>query len=178
MSPSEPHRSRTGPAWTRVLLIAALLFGFVAMHTLGHLQHEAHASTGFPGVQSAEPTPVPHSLPVLSADEASHHPDVGHAPEVGPGSGSGAHSVGWENGATRENGDTWENAAALPELDPTSVCLTLGSFVVVLLGVAAVAFVRWPGIPAKPTGPVLRPPRSPFPTPADPSLARLQVLRV
>lgn len=157
MSPSEPS-SRTGLAWTRVLLFAALLFGFSAMHTLGHLQHEAHASTGSPTVQLAQPTQAPHAPP-LATGTTTDNPTASHDGAAGADHASATASV-------------------LPDLDPTSVCLTLGSFVVVLLGVAAVAFVRWPGASADPVAPFRRAPLPPFPTPDQPSLARLQVLRV
>lgn len=154
MSPSEPS-SRAGLAWTRVLLITALLIGFSAMHTLGHLQHEAHASTA--AVQSAQPTQAPHADSLYAATD-----DHGTLERV-------AASVSPAPSAS---------VSDLPELDPTSVCLTLGSFVVVLLGVAAVAFTRWPGAPAEPAAPFRSAPLPPFPTPDEPSLARLQVLRV
>ncbi|WP_431869776.1 hypothetical protein [Nocardiopsis eucommiae] len=155
MSPSEPS-SRAGLAWTRVLLIAALLFGFSAMHTLGHLQHEAHASTG--SAQLAQPTQAPHAESLYTATDD--------------------HGGTLERVAASIATPSSESASALPELDPTSVCLTLGSFVVALLGVAAVAFTRWPGAPADPVAPFRRAPLPPFPTPDQPSLARLQVLRV
>ncbi|WP_026118871.1 hypothetical protein [Nocardiopsis ganjiahuensis] len=177
MSPSPPRRSRTGPAWTRVLLIGVLLLGFGAMHTLGHLQHEAHASTASPGAQLAAPTPAPH---VHGGAGAGHTAATGvpagsgHGSATGPAAEAGTHSPTWDSASWGDG----EHAAALPELDPTSACLTLGSFAVVLLGVAAIAFTRWPGPPLSPAGPVPRLPRSPFPTPDEPSLARLQVLRV
>ncbi|WP_017583359.1 DUF6153 family protein [Nocardiopsis valliformis] len=143
MSPSEPRRSRTGSALTRILLITVLLLGFGSMHTLGHVQHEAHASTGA------------HS--------------------------SGAHSAGPHSAGTDSTGGysaAPESALSLPELDPTSVCLTLGAFVAVLLGVAPGAFLRWPRTPADTAGPALFPVRPPFPAPDEPSLSRLQVLRI
>lgn len=173
MSPSQLRRSRTGPAWTRVLLIGVLLLGFGAMHTLGHLQHEAHASTASPGAQLVAPTPAPH----VHGDAGDGHTaaaGAGHGSATGPAAEAGTHSPTWGSASWGDG----EHAAALPELDPTSTCLTLGSFAAVLLGVAAVAFTRWPGPPLSPAGPVPLPPRSPFPTPDEPSLTRLQVLRV
>ncbi|GAA1090922.1 DUF6153 family protein [Nocardiopsis metallicus] len=144
MSQSEPRRSRTGSALTRILLITVLLLGFGSMHTLGHVQHGAHASSGA------------HSSGAHSA---------------------GAHSAG-STYSTGAYSAAPESALSLPELDPTSVCPTLGAFVAVLLGVAPGAFLRWPGTPADTAGPALFPVRPPFPAPDEPSLSRLQVLRV
>ncbi|GAA1459405.1 DUF6153 family protein [Nocardiopsis exhalans] len=148
MSSSEPRRSRTGSALTRILLITVLLLGFGSMHTLGHVQHEAHASTGAHSSGA-------HSSGAHSADPHS----------------AGTYSTGAYSAAP-------ESALPLPELDPTSVCLTLGAFVAVLLGVAPGAFLRWPSAPADTAGPALFPVRPPFPAPDGPSLSRLQVLRV
>lgn len=162
MSPSEPRRSRTGSALSRVLLLAVLLLGFGSMHTLGHVQHEAHASTASPGSAGSrmlEPTPAPHTVPTPGAGAHS-------APLESAGSGSGPHSA------------SSQSTPPLPELDPTSVCLTLGTFAVVLLGVAPGAFLRWPSAPADSAAPVLFPARPPFPAPDEPSLSRLQVLRI
>ena len=92
MSPSEQRRSRTGSALARTLLIAVLLLGFGSMHTLGHLQHEAHASTGATGSRTVEPTPAPHTVPTPGDTggghghgsgptvECEHRPGDGHAP--------------------------------------------------------------------------------------------------
>jgi hypothetical protein len=157
---------------TRTLLIAVLLLGFGSMHTLGHLQHEAHASTGALGSLTVEPTPAPHTVPTPEGTGEGH--GCGSAPSVecdhrsggGHTPGTGAHSA------------APESALPLPELDPTSVCLTLGVFVADLLGVAPGAFLRWPSAPANSAGPPLLPVRPPFPAPDEPSLSRLQVLRV
>ncbi|MGW5879121.1 hypothetical protein ACWFMI_21490 [Nocardiopsis terrae] len=160
MSPSRPHRSRTGSAWARILLLTALLLGFGAMHTLGHLQHEAHASAGAYG-GLAEPTAAPHAPPVSGdVSEAIRAPATDHTAPAG------AHSA------------VWDDQVQLPELDPTSACLALAAFTAVLLGVGAVAFTRWPVVPVNPADPALRSVRPPLPGPAKPSLARLQVLRV
>ncbi|GAB3723990.1 DUF6153 family protein [Nocardiopsis oceani] len=144
MSPSEPRLRRRGPAWVRILLFTVLLLGFGAMHTLGHLQHEAHASTA----------PAPAS--------ASAHANTSAEP----------------SGKAADSAHAADHGTALPELDPTSVCLTLGAFSVVLLGVAAVAFHRWPGPFLNPSAPVRRPPPPPPSVPDEPSLSRLQVLRI
>ncbi|MEU3307695.1 hypothetical protein [Nocardiopsis sp. NPDC006832] len=130
MSRSERRQQGTGRAWARVLALVALVFGLGAMHTLGHVQHEAHAAAG----------------------PAAAHDVMGNA--------------------------VAESSSDLPELDPTSLCLTVGAFTVSLLGVATVAFHRWPDEPIPSTGPTRRP--SPLfpPAPDDPSPVRLQVLRV
>ncbi|MEU2942081.1 DUF6153 family protein [Nocardiopsis alba] len=145
MMSSEPLRSSTGRAWVRLLLLAALLLGIGAMHTLGHVQHEAHASTETKG-----------PAPVMAADGL-------------PLSDS-------EGGHTASDDD--QHAAALPDLDPTSICLALGALTATLIGVAALAFVRWPGNPLRSAGPVNRPPPSALPPREGPSLSLLQVLRI
>ena len=127
-----------GRAWARALVLVALLFGLGAMHTLGHLQHEAHAAAG-----------------PAAAHDVMGNAVMGHD-AAAPG----------------------DNAADLPELDPTSACPTLGAFTLVLVGVAAVAFHRWPGGPTPPGEPTLRPSPLTPPAPDEPSPVRLQVLRV
>ncbi|MFE9242995.1 hypothetical protein [Nocardiopsis sp. NPDC006938] len=175
MSPWEPS-SRTGPAWARALLIAVLLFGFAAMHTLGHLQHDGHAPSGSPAIQLGQPVPAPHAVPLYAETDDGRPSALPHVAEVA--------GTPWDHGDGAPSGSAHAAMAAsasapdLPELDPTSVCLTLGSFAVVLLGVAAIAFARWPGPPADPSTPLRRAPLPPVPTPDQPSLARLQVLRV
>lgn len=44
MTRTERRPRDTGRAWARVLALVTLLFGLGAMHTLGHVQHEAHAA--------------------------------------------------------------------------------------------------------------------------------------
>ncbi|GHC74806.1 hypothetical protein GCM10007079_09370 [Nocardiopsis terrae] len=172
MSPSRPHRSRTGSAWARILLLTALLLGFGAMHTLGHLQHEAHAPAG-PYGGLAEPTAAPPAsghgdrwAGSAEAPASGHAPGTARAPAADHTAPAGAHSA------------VWEDRVQLPELDPTSACLALAAFTAVLLGVGAVAFTRWPVVPVNPVDPALCSARPPLPGPARPSLARLQVLRV
>lgn len=138
MSRTERRPQGTGRAWARVLTLITLLFGLGVMHTLGHVQHEAHAAAG-----------------PAAAHDVMGNAVMGHD-VAAPG----------------------DHAADLPELDPTSLCLTVGAFTISLVGVATVAFHRWPGGHTLPAGPTLRPPPLAPPAPDDPSPVRLQVLRV
>ncbi|WP_236700530.1 DUF6153 family protein [Allosalinactinospora lopnorensis] len=66
----------------------------------------------------------------------------------------------------------------LPVLDPTSVCLAIGGFVIALLGVAAVALAHWPGALVRSPSWVRRWALRITSPPEPPSLAKLQVLRI
>lgn len=142
MARSERRQQGTGRAWARILALVVLAFGLGAMHTLGHVQNEAHAA----------------------ASPAAAHDVMGNAVA--------------EHAAAADDGTApGDHAADLPELDPTSLCLTVGVATVYLLGVATVAFHRWPGAPTLPAGPTRRPSPLAPPAPNDPSPVRLQVLR-
>ncbi len=118
-----------GPSpWVRVLLLAVLLTGFGAMHTLGHADHgasghgaAAHAGTDGPGAGDA---PSPDAR-VGALAHTAHGPVVRAL----------AHAV-----------DTASDA--LPDLDPGSVCPVLTAPGPPPAGPAAAVPVPWSDPPA------------------------------
>ncbi|MFJ9552584.1 DUF6153 family protein [Nocardiopsis sp. NPDC101807] len=155
-TPRPPAAARRRPAASPrpepallLLLTAALVLGVGAMHTLGHVSGGHHGG--------------------------------GHAPEA---------AASWQDPAADADADAF-TVAAVPEraapghgadepppTDPTLMCLAVLGLAAVLLGVAAVAFARWPEAPPR-TPPSVRRAAGPLRRPPDPpSLARLQVLRI
>ncbi|MGW8437873.1 DUF6153 family protein [Nocardiopsis sp. NPDC055879] len=132
MSLSTSSRSRrVGLAWARILLLAALVLGVGAMHTLGHPHDGEHG-----GGQE------------MTAMVAA--PEPGHAAvDTDP-----------------------------PPMDPTLMCLAIVGLAIALLGVAAVAFHRWPQAPQSAVCLLRRSIRDLSPPPGALSLAQLQVLRI
>ncbi|MEU3836197.1 hypothetical protein [Streptomyces microflavus] len=93
----------------QLLLLAALLFGIVTMHTVGHpAEHAPSASVAAPGTMSgAMPVATSDAMPVAEAASDRAHPSHG-SPDHSPMSG----------------------------MDPLSVCLAvLGAWGLALLGV-------------------------------------------
>ncbi|WP_051856627.1 hypothetical protein [Streptomyces sp. NRRL B-1347] len=172
MTPKRQPTSASG-----FLLLVALLFGIVTMHTLGHPQEHGGGSA-----------PSDHAR---VADGARH--GVGHAAARGSETEAVAHAgaavpmaAGHETGGTRAGlaDEAVARTASAPEppshdtgMDPMSVCLAVlgGALVLALFGAAAArppvaAPVRLPaGLRAAPW---------PDPPPPRALLARLSVLRI
>ena len=123
---------RVGLAWVRILLLAALMLGVGAMHTLGHPQGGEHG-----GQEMAAMLAEPKSELVNSSVSTD-----------------------------------------LPPMDPTVMCLAIVGLAIALLGVAAVAFARWPEAPLRAVHRNHRSIQILSRPPDPPSLAQLQVLRV
>ncbi|MFC7327633.1 DUF6153 family protein [Marinactinospora rubrisoli] len=140
----------TPRAWAHALLLLCVLTGLAGMHTLGHLHSGEH--------------PAPETSASAPADGAAHGAMDGAAD-----SGMGAMA------GSPVDGDGHD---APPPLDPTSVCLAIGGLVVVLLGLAAGAFPRWPGTVVRTRAQGRRHRPSGAPPPRPPTLSLLQVLRI
>lgn len=117
------------------------------------------------------------AMHTLGHPAGESHSDHGVAAETVTTFTSAPDSV---SGATTATGPDVAHSLAgdLPDLDPTSMCLALGVLGILLLGVAATAFERWPEPLFRPSSPFRR-----FDPPAvvvenKPSLSALQVLRV
>lgn len=116
------------------------------------------------------------AMHTLGHPAGGSHADHGGAAEAAPTFTAASADV--TAPTTAVGPDTAHFSADLPDLDPTSVCLAIGGLGILLLGVAATAFTRWPE-------PLLRT-VSPFrwfdPLAVEvenkPSLSALQVLRI
>nr|WP_186000420.1 hypothetical protein [Streptomyces benahoarensis] len=153
--------------WGRLLLFAALLFGIVAMHSLGHCaEHPASPAAGASaGAASAHHGGEPGGMPL------AHEPmDMAIGVTMGTGTASGAR-VQDDDPAPRAH-------APLPlsGTDPAAVCLAvLGAVSLLALGAALAR--RADG----PVGALARLPHALRPIPPPPHgrlLARTSVLRL
>ncbi|MHA5048398.1 hypothetical protein [Streptomyces sp. SD15] len=153
---------RAGAGYGQLLLFAALLFGIVTMHTLGHPSGHGGDGAGPGSAHSAHTVAgvAEAPLPGMSAAVSEAH---GQAAET-------------RHAATAELSDT--EMPPMSGMDPLSVCLAvLGGFALLLL--LAVALGR-------PWADSLRPPaltrllRALWPNPPPPRtlLSRLSVLRI
>ncbi|MCP3817535.1 DUF6153 family protein [Streptomyces sp. A3M-1-3] len=143
--------TRGATFWRQVLLFAALLFGIVTMHTLGHPAQE-HGPQG----------PAEHTVSAAAPPE--HH--TGHTSHQTAASADGQTGAGYAG-------------PALPgmDMDPMAVCLAvLGAFTLVVL---ATGLLRTRPAGAHPVGrdPLLRA-MWPHPPPRKTVLATLSVLRI
>ncbi|MFJ2769993.1 hypothetical protein [Streptomyces sp. NPDC087300] len=168
-------RSRTG--YGQLLLLAALLFGIVTMHTLGH------PSGGHEGAGTSAPAAA--AAPVPASGTASSPMRHGMGGMAAPDAVGGEHGSGSDGrGSDGRGAHRAHQAAPAPErhdgmsMDPLSVCLAvLGAFTLVLL--VRAGLLRPGGILARlpATGRLTHGPR-PDPPPARIRLARLSVLRI
>lgn len=159
--------------WTRSTLLAALLLGIVAMHTLGH-PSESHAMedvTGARTVARERPLPAPHRAP--AAHQTSIHQTSTHQ---GPAHQAPTHQAPAAHAVAPAPGGPAVHAPPGTAMDPMSVCLAvLAGLVLLALGRA---FVRYDG--GRATGGRLpgRVPAGPDPPGPRELLRRLAVLRV
>ncbi|MFT2019214.1 hypothetical protein ACMA1D_25725 [Streptomyces sp. 796.1] len=178
-SRTAPHAPRRGTAWcARLLLLSALLFGIVTMHTIGHPAE--HGSAGGPGAASEPGVTAAHRAvdasgePTAGAPGATAHHATAARPEPGDTLTRPAHPAPPRLGA-----QVADQIAAPGHggMDPLSVCLAvLVAWTVVLVLSAAArrrtgaAAVRCLGAPGRP--------RRRGPPPLATAAARLPVLRI
>ncbi|MFD7746192.1 hypothetical protein ACFV2V_09670 [Streptomyces sp. NPDC059698] len=159
-------RSR-GVTYGQLVLFAALLFGIVTMHTVGHPAEHGGPSSS-PAVMSGE-----HGGPASSAGAAGHATAGAREAVPAPPGVDAPHPP--------SHGFPASDAGVPPSgMDPLSVCLAvLGAWGLALLAARLLlglrADGRSPGAPAK--AGLLRAPR-PNPPPPIPVLAAVSVLRV
>ncbi|MFD7298070.1 hypothetical protein ACFV9W_32700 [Streptomyces sp. NPDC059897] len=167
-------RTRSGTGrWQRLLLFAALLFGVVGMHTLGHPSGHGAGHDGAMPMGGAHVAAAEHGVAVEHGAAAEH----GVAAEHGAGAEHGApYAATADPSATtvHERPDSPGHGG----MDPLNVCLAvLGSFTLLLLTV----WVLRPLLAAVAPGPRSRglalAPR-PNPPPPRSLLSRLSVLRI
>ncbi|MFI8432557.1 hypothetical protein ACIGJO_02200 [Streptomyces sp. NPDC079020] len=143
----------------RLLLLAALLFGIVSMHTVGH--------------------PAEHGAPASGTTSAHERPagdPVAHPSAATPAPGVGAHATAALGAALATHSP---DGAPMSGMDPLSACLAvLGAWGLALLGswlLGLRAFGRPPGAAA---GERLLRALWPNPPPRTSVLAQVSVLRI
>ena len=135
--------------WIRLLLLPLLLFGFSAMHTLGHAEGSGHGG---------------HLSAASHAGGSSPDEHTGGAQPAG-----GHNAAPWAEYAAQED---------LPDLDPTDMCPTLRGFTAVNPGAATTVVTPWPQTPPSWTPQVRAFDPSGVEAENKPSLSCLQILRV
>ncbi|MFD4480311.1 hypothetical protein ACFWPU_29940 [Streptomyces sp. NPDC058471] len=147
----------------QLLLLAALLFGIVTMHTLGHPTGHSPSSTA---------SMATHSSSAATDLSASH--------ERGPEQDVGRHQMS-ETGATTVSASATASDPAMPGMDgmdPLSVCLAvLAALTLVLLLKAGLLRPGGFAVPVRPLARLLDGLR-PSPPPPRILLSRLSVLRI
>ncbi|MEU8621976.1 hypothetical protein [Streptomyces sp. NPDC048623] len=185
---SETVRARGGVE--RLLLLAALLLGLVTMHTLGHEPGAGHTAAAMTGVTHAVGDGRSHGAahgPARTAAHAVGH-GQGHNPAHGPAlglAGTATHAAAdaGRAGAGRHlaphSPTTPAQAPAHQSGGPLAVCLAvLGTFAVVLGGLALLRMRRRGGHAAGRTSGVRRPAWPQAPPPGLAVLDRVAVLRI
>lgn len=158
----------------QLLLLAALLFGIVTMHTVGH---------------PAEHAPSPPSVPVAAADSvavAVPGPDARPVPVAAADSVADAMPVAVSGAVAEVASDGAHPSHPSPErspmsgMDPLSVCLAvLGAWGLALVGAWLLLGLRADGRPlGTPVGAGLRRVLRPNPPPPISVLASVSVLRI
>lgn len=162
--------------YAQLLLLAALLFGIITMHTVGHPAEHAEREAAAPPVSVAMATPVSVGVgaPPVPADAVIM--PVADAASAGPPAPASAGPVASDVGhpSHRSSDDT-----PMSGMDPLSVCLAvLGAWGLALLG-AWLSGLRADGRPlGTAVGAGLLRVLRPDPPPPIPVLAGVSVLRI
>ncbi|MFF3093981.1 hypothetical protein [Streptomyces cyaneofuscatus] len=158
----------------QLLLLAALLFGIVTMHTVGHPAEHAPSSPSVPvaaadSVAVAVPGPDARPVPVAAADSVADAMPVAVSGAVAEVASDGAHPS-----------HPSPERSPMSGMDPLSVCLAvLGAWGLALVGAWLLLGLRADGRPlGTPVGAGLLRVLRPNPPPPISVLASVSVLRI